>query len=746
MKSSRVLVALLVTGALGLFTGCGDDGGGTGGTGSPCTSSAECNAGLSCIDSTCQSGGDAGGDTGLPDTGTADTAPSCPSADRCGSDCCEATEECVANACMPICESSLRCGPASTCCAAGDLCISDACTTPGDTCADPIDCGADEYCDSSIGRCLPRLAGRCEYFPPGGAITPAQQWHWSGSTTEPSYVHVMMTPVVGDLDGDAIPEVLFNTYQAATSYGGRGVLRAVRGDDGTDVFSVSTPEICGDSGIALGDLDGDGSPEIVTTGPCSGTGRVHVFDSTGTHLWSATNPDGTPHYFNLDFGAPSIADLEGDGQAEVIVGGTVYESNGTLRFANRNTAFGCCSPTAPRSQVTVAYNVDDDPELEIVGSNVVWNSDGSVLWDNPGAPEGFIAVADFFADGQPDLVVVHEGSLSIFDASDGTPLWGPIVQPGGGRGGPPTIADFDGDDLPEIGVAGAASYSVYDPDGSTPILWSQTTQDMSSNITGSSVFDFDGDGSAEVVYNDECYMRVYAGADGTVLAEVPQHSHTLIEYPLIVDVDGDGNTEIVFAGNAVVARCAAIPGYTGNLAGIRVFEDAADNWVGTRRVWNQHAYSISHIREDLSVPMSVERNSDRWNSFRQNPQSFDAPDLVGAEATSDGTACPIELRLSARIQNDGAAAVGPGLSVSFYLGTPAAPGRLLGTVMTTGLLVPGAAETVTLAFEPTVAEQTGAPLDFFFVADDIGDGTGEHNECIEDNNSAVGTFTCPGIS
>jgi len=645
---------------------------------------------------------------------------------------------------MPTCASGLRCGPASTCCPADDLCIADACTTPGDACADPIDCGADEYCDPAIGRCLPRVAGRCEYFPPAGVFEPAEQWHWNASTTDPTYVHVMMTPVVGDLDGDEIPEVVFNTYQAGTSYGGRGVLRVVHGDSGEEAFSVSTPDICGDSGIALGDLDGDGSPEIVTTGPCSATGRVHAFDSSGMHVWSGMNPDATPHFYNLDFGAPAIADLEGDGQAEVIVGGTVYESDGTVRFANRDSGFNCCSGT-PRSVVTTPYDVDGDGELEIVGANVVWNADGSVVWDNPASPEGFIAVADFFADGQPDIVVVHAGSLSIFDGSDGTPIWGPVVQPGGGRGGPPTVADFDGDGLPEIGVAGAASYSVYDPDGGMPILWSQTTQDVSSNITGSSVFDFDGDGRAEVVYNDECYMRVYAGADGTVVAQVPQHSHTLIEYPLIVDVDGDGNTEIVFAANAVVARCAGIPGYTGNLAGIRVFEDSMDNWVGTRRVWNQHAYSISHVREDLSVPMSVAPNWERWNSFRQNPQTFDAPDLVGADATGDGSDCPVELRLSARISNDGAATVGPGLSVSFYLGTPAAPGRLLGTAMTTRILVPGAAETVTLAFAPTAAEQTGMPLEFFAVADDVGDGTGEHNECIEDNNTALGTFTCAGI-
>src|SRR5690606_10940990 len=94
------------------------------------------------------------------------------------------------------------------------------------------------------------------------------------------------------------------------------------------------------------------------------------------------------------------------------------------------------------------------------------------------------------------------------------------------RGGPPTVADFDDDGRPEIGVAGGYSYAVFDmnrpgedvPAGSVPadpgagqlfMRWSQETQDLSANASGSSVFDFQGDGAAEVIYADECYVRAY---------------------------------------------------------------------------------------------------------------------------------------------------------------------------------------------------------------------------------------------
>lgn len=644
--------------------------------------------------------------------------------------------------CLPVCASGLRCGDTRACCAEGDFCIDDACVAPGDECTDPIDCPVDAICDPELGRCLPRSAERCEYFPPAGVFEPAEEWHWSGSETEPTFIHVMMTPVVGDVTGDGVPEVVFMTYAAGTSYGGRGVLRIVRGDTGEEVNSIVDPALCGDSGVALGDLDGDGTPEILAGGPCQ-SDRIHAFHADGSVIWRSTDMDGaTPATVPLDFGAIAIADLEGDGQAEVVVGATVFESTGVLRFRGRNTAFNCCG-ASPRSMLSAVYDMDDDPELEIVGANGVWNHDGTPVWDQPGLPEGFIAVADFFDDDQPDVVVVHNGSVSVLRGNTGEVIFGPIAQPGGGRGGPPTVADFDGDGLPEIGIAGAASYSVFDPDGDAAVLWSTTTQDTSSNITGSSVFDFDGDGRAEVVYNDECYMRIYAGPDGTVLREVAQHSHTLVEYPVIADIDADGNAEIVFAANAVVNRCSGIAGYPGHLAGVRAFGDALDNWVGTRPVWNQHAYSITHVRADLSVPAETVPNHERFNNFRQNPQSFDAPNLQPMLGES-GTGCSPELFLRATVTNRGAVTVGAGLAVSFYAGTVAAPGRLLGTVRTTRALPPGSSEEVELRFD-VLPEESGVDVPYFVRVDDVGDASGEHNECVETDNEAEGTFRCTGI-
>ena len=107
----------------------------------------------------------------------------------------------------------------------------------------------------------------------------------------------------------------------------------------------------------------------------------------------------------------------------------------------------------------------------------------------------------------------------------------------------------------------------------------------------------------------------------------------------------DGNAEIVFAANADVNRCSAIPDYTGLQAGIRVFRDAADNWVGTRPVWNEHTYHVTNVRQDLSIPAPEQPNWRRFNTFRQNSQSFDAPNLVPGATAATYSAVPLTFRV-----------------------------------------------------------------------------------------------------
>ncbi|MCA9690138.1 MAG: VCBS repeat-containing protein, partial [Myxococcales bacterium] len=144
-------------------------------------------------------------------------------------------------------------------------------------------------------------------------------------------------------------------------------------------------------------------------------------------------------------------------------------------------------------------------------------------------------------------------------------------------------------------LSGAALMDANVP-GPATVVWIKQTTDCSSASTGSSVFDFDGDGRAEVVYSDQNRLRVYDGATGDILVERCNTTATLIEYPLVADVDNDGQADIVVVSNAYAKNSPQIScvenGVNGQ-SGVRVFGPAAGEWVRTRRVWNQHAYHVT---------------------------------------------------------------------------------------------------------------------------------------------------------
>ncbi|HEY8378367.1 MAG TPA: VCBS repeat-containing protein, partial [Nannocystis sp.] len=377
---------------------------------------------------------------------------------------------------------------------------------------------------------------------------------------------------------------------------------------------------------------------------------------------------------------------------------------------------------------------------------------------NPMQVSGFVAIADLglysVVGGEPgqlpEVVVLSspgsQGQIRV-QSIDGTIVWGPIPTYKSGnlaqdRGGPVTISDFDGDGQAEFATAGASQYVVYDPDcvaalnGESPperpggkcerspeqqaknlpdgVLWAQPSKDESSNTTGSSIFDFNGDGLGEAVYRDECFLRVYDGKSGKVLFSTPASSGTGLEYPTIADVDGDFATEIV------VTRSPhnACPGMSDPLfpdsgtfftsTGFAVYRDPLDRWANSRPIWNQHVYSITHVTDDARIPRLSEFVNN-WqtqglNNFRQNSQGslgiLQIADLT-VELTDLGNLCDFGgglKELKAEVCNRGTSPVQDGVVVHFL--ETVSPDQDVSEAMvvceaqTTKLLHPGECEVV----------------------------------------------------
>lgn len=707
-------------------------------------------------------------------TSAIDGGADMPAGTPCGALLCGPGEVCEGDLCHIDCGATgVRCGTPEVCCADGDLCHLGACTTPGATCLPAPDaghcptepCPEGAYCEATIWRCLPSApTASCEYSPPTGQFAPVVKWEWQGSDTGGMNAsnQIMMTPMVGDLDGDCLPEIVFSTF-AGDDYTHSGVVRAVHGDGSGEVWSLTDPSLRVAAGgqLALADVDEDAEQRL-TVFACHESKALMAIRFDGTLRWLASDQRCEM------YDAPAVADVDHDGQAEVIVGFAVYDAQ---TGALRNTP-----PTAPSAtgygHYVAAVELDGDAAngMELVSGGIVYHWDGSLYWNRIGCGagcaqwSGLPAVADLDLDHSPEIVSAVYGEHKVYAFRfDGTLLWGPVdvnngVPIGGNPsgGGPPTIADFDGDGHPDVALAGGYGYLVLR--GSTgEVLWQNTdTRDYSSRMTGSSVFDFEGDGVAEAVYNDELNLRVYRGYDGLVLLKTCNTSATLWEYPVIVDVDADDHAEIVvMSNNYYFSRCqdetvdgGVIPGPPSH-TGFKVIGDSENRWVRTRRLWNQHAYHVSNVLDDGRIP---QLESDHWmqaglNSFRQNIQTTNllaAPNLIiGTPTGGYGQCGQGTILLRAQITNQGAAGAPAGVPVTFYLETVSGS-TAIATTATTAVLLPGASHMIEIPWTPGTGV-TG-PFSISVVVDDDGNGGTLLHECdTSDNRSPITSIGCPTV-
>jgi len=454
-------------------------------------------------------------------------------------------------------------------------------------------------------------------IPERGTFTPRTKWHWLAPLGDPGYQlrTVMSTPVVvplydTNMDGAINVEDDSAVVFISGDDSGGGLLRAIWAKNGAHIWTVGNAEwrTAYASSLSAADIDGDGEIEILAIS--KDNYDLMAFSHEGELEWRR---DVEWQYFpdeHLAFwGGVSIADLEGDGIVDILAGNSVFYGDGTPRW-NRNGSTGCngCS-TGP---ISFAVDLDLDGYQEVIAGGAAYTYDGQIVFDNG---EGFSAVGNFDDDDFPEIVVVRSQNVYLYE-HDGSPKWDqPFTLPGSGSknyGGAPVVADMDGDGYPEIGVAGARYYVAINRFGQR--LWRKTVSDTSSGRTGSTVFDFEGDGKAEVLYSDEHYFRIYDGATGYVKYELPNASSTGHEYPVVVDVDHDNHAEIVLVSSRPSTDSNGYRVY----AGIRVIEDSDDSWIATRTIWNQYAYHIDNISDDLSIPPSPEKSWLRHNSFRLN--------------------------------------------------------------------------------------------------------------------------------
>ena len=316
---------------------------------------------------------------------------------------------------------------------------------------------------------------------------------------------------LADVNADEIDEILLASHHHLYACTATGVLWQ-KTLSGVAIFPPS-----------IADLDGDGTDEMVQlTGGVPDAGRVYVLDLEGNDLpgWPKSYDD---HWM---LSAAALADLNGDGQKEIIV-------------AERD-------PPAGRVHV-----------LRLDGSS--YGGQWPIDLDN--TPAVTPSVGDIDNDGAMDIVICSSRSIYAFEESGDIKAGFPVSNPATWFSfQSPLLVDLDEDE--DLEIVGAAhgdlpEYYVVEHTGAYANGWPIIVPDSSWTFHPPTVVELRG---AYHIFNarpiglDVEDMLYAHGPDASLIDNFPIAKSGGLEGLLTVaDVDTDTDFELVFGSNLLGA-------------------------------------------------------------------------------------------------------------------------------------------------------------------------------------------------
>jgi hypothetical protein len=373
---------------------------------------------------------------------------------------------------------------------------------------------------------------------------------------------------------------------------------------------------------------------------------LFCLSSSGNLLWSYHDPQRL-------FIHPAAADLDADGNAEVIFHSIGYPAEGRIFCFESDGRLSWTFPTfsSGYNQGPAIVDIDKDWQAEIVVGSTAdtiycIDASGILVWKRP--TNGDVctpAVCDINEDGNPEVIFGTIGGRADCLDSRGNLLWETVIDGVWLLG--ISISDVDMDGAPEIIITGFKNERqnmLYCLERNGTVKWSfQFTDRLGCLPSTAAIDDINRDGKPEMAVfsnslaeeKDSLWVLQDGGSGAKVLWQAPAADWWggSTSGPVICDINGDTFKELILVGSQYLG---VFDGRDGSLIcmnsdirsitrdehpavadvdqdghaeiigtyryqGVAMVEDDG-NWIGCRNQFSSHCYHITNIKDDLTIP------------------------------------------------------------------------------------------------------------------------------------------------